>query len=711
QLAEARGALADRERTLAAERAVAQATLASTADAVLVTDESGRVLAFNQEFLRIFGLAPDEVEGACTDALAPRIAARLRDGDATPQAVGLVGASGEGLGRVETLDGRVLERSASEQGLQGHGGVRRVCSWRDVTARLEAEAALRDEAGILHFLNRTGAAIASTLDMAALLQTVIDAATQVSGAAFGAFLYRDEPEAPGRVCGEGTPMLALAGVSLPPSEQFDPMRLAALFGSAWRAGRTMRCDDISTEPRYRLTASWYGVHAGRAPLRSFLAVPVTLRSGAIVGGLFFGHPDPGVFTGRTERIVAGVAAHAGIALDNARLVAGMQRAARERERLEASEREARAESVRADIIKDEFLSTLSHELRTPLTAILGWAKVLLLQRADAATRRRGLEAIERNASAQVVMIEDLLDMSRIVSGKIRIEPRRCDLAAIADAALAGVRGSAQARRIVLEHRVEPAARHVHGDPARLQQVIANLLSNALKFTPEGGRVELAVGRVDEQVEIAVTDTGIGIEPEFVDHVFDQFRQADSSIRRRHGGLGLGLAIVRQLVALHGGAVGASSPGLGQGARFVVRLPAGDAPVEAARGDRAEAASPSGHFADVDLRGVRALVVDDDRDARELIAQLLLECGAEVVQAAGADEALAEFDRSPPDVLLSDIGMPGRDGYELIRAVRARGEARGGQIAAVALTAFARPEDRTRALLAGFQSHVAKPVDP
>ena len=737
ELAHARHALEVLNEELAAAHAVTRATLESTADGILVTDERDRVSTFNEKFLQIWGFAASEIEGALHADLARRAAPRLRDARAVAQRIAAIHAAPdtcETRDLVEMRDGRTLERFSNTQRVGGRV-VGRVWSYRDVTAQRQAEEALRDEAGVLHFLNRTGATIAATLDIATLLQTVIDAATEVSGAAFGAFFYRDEMAAvpcpaanadlvdplastgTGASARAGTPMLALAGVSQPSLDQFDSLRTAALFGVAWGDGQTVRCADVTTEARYGATATYFGVDGRDSPVRSFLAVPVTLRSGATVGGLFFGHPEVGVFTERAERIVVGVAAHAAIALENARLIEGMRRVALEREQLVEAERGARAESVRAARIKDEFLSTLSHELRTPLTAILGWAKVLLLKRADESTQQRGLEAIERNASAQAALIEELLDMSRIVSGKVQLDLRATDLAQVVDAAIAALRPRADAKRISIERDIDLAARDVCGDATRLQQVVENLLSNAIKFTPEGGRVGVSVAAAsrsdggDAQVELVVTDTGSGIEPRFLPHVFDHFRQADSSITRGHGGLGLGLAIVRQLVALHGGAVSARSDGIGRGAAFVVRLPGGNGThaTHASSAD-AQAAGP-GAFVDVDLHGLHLLVVDDDTDARELIAQLLVECGADVRQAGSAADALHEFERARPDVLLSDIGMPGRDGYQLIRDIRGLDAAHGGNVPAVALTAFARSEDRTRAMLAGYQAHIAKPIQP
>ncbi len=376
-----------------------------------------------------------------------------------------------------------------------------------------------------------------------------------------------------------------------------------------------------------------------------------------------------------------------------------------------TERAARAEIDRVSRLKDEFLATLSHELRTPLTAILGWAKVLLLKRDDPASLGKGLDAIARNAKAQARLIDDLLDMNRIASGKVRLEVQSTDLAAVVEAAVEAARPSAEAKEIRLRADLSSLPEPVSGDPHRLQQVLWNLLSNAIKFTPRGGRIDVALARTESHVEVSVRDSGIGIEPHFLPQVFDRFRQADASTTRSHGGLGLGLSIARQLVELHGGSIRATSDGLDHGATFVVALPL-DAPRRAPK--RARPAGPGaagkGH-AGTRLAGLRVVVVDDEADARHLVEQLLRDAGAEVHAAASAAEALVLVEAARPDVLLSDIGMPECDGYEFIRQVRALAPEHGGKTPAVALTAFARTEDRLRTMVAGYQVHLAKPLEP
>jgi signal transduction histidine kinase/CheY-like chemotaxis protein len=386
------------------------------------------------------------------------------------------------------------------------------------------------------------------------------------------------------------------------------------------------------------------------------------------------------------------------------------------ERQDLDLKASREQAEQASRMKDEFLATLSHELRTPMTPILGWAQILRRIAGDDAKLAQAAEVIERNAIAQTRIIDDLLDMSRIVSGKIRLDVRGYDPREVIDAALDAVRAAAQARGVALESSVESGVPMLRGDPQRIQQVLWNLLSNATKFTGKHGRVAIdavvAESGGDPVLRIRVADTGLGIAPEFLPHVFERFRQADSSATRSHGGLGLGLAIVKQLAELHGGTVSASSAGPGQGATFTVELPIPrDAhpvpgPVPASvRGEEAPA-----HADDPIPPGLRVLVVDDEADARDWIARVLADSGAEVRAASSADEALHCLRSFRPQVLVSDIGMPGRDGYALIREIRMLPDAAASAMPALALTAFARAEDGIRALTAGFQLHLGKPVD-
>jgi signal transduction histidine kinase/CheY-like chemotaxis protein len=390
----------------------------------------------------------------------------------------------------------------------------------------------------------------------------------------------------------------------------------------------------------------------------------------------------------------------------------------ERDFLFESERQARAVAEHAGRMKDEFLATLSHELRTPLNAMLGWSQLLRSMSGLPGDVEEGLTIIERNARAQTQIIEDLLDMSRIISGKVRLDIQPADLSAIVIAAMETVRPMAQAKGVRLKLDVDSAPPPVQGDPGRLQQVYWNLLTNAVKFTPRDGQVTVTMRSSDGQVQVSITDTGEGIDPEFLPHVFDRFRQADASTTRKHGGLGLGLSIVKQLVELHGGTVAATSAGSGTGSTFRVNLPvtaSNSEPPPAQPNGAAVIRKMPGVVANslnkVDLRGVKVLIVDDEDDARSLLKRLLQERGADVVIAASVVEAADLFPVHRPDVILTDIGMPREDGYSLIRRVRALTPEAGGRTPAIALTAYARAEDRIRAINAGFQLHMAKPVEP
>ena len=386
---------------------------------------------------------------------------------------------------------------------------------------------------------------------------------------------------------------------------------------------------------------------------------------------------------------------------------------RQLEELFKREQSARAEAEQANRLKDEFLATVSHELRTPLTAILGWSHMLRVKRFDEMSTANALEIIERNAHAQSQLIDDLLDVSRIIAGNLRLDVRQVEPGSLIETAVETLRPAAEAKGVRIQKVLDTGVVSVGGDPARLQQVVWNLLSNAIKFTHKGGRVEVRLERVDSHIEIAVSDTGAGIDPEFLPHVFERFRQADQKTTRHHGGLGLGLAIVRHLVELHGGTVEADSQGEGQGATFVVKLPiiplyqketlAGC--VHPASGD-----APPVYDCPERLDGLKVLVVDDEVDTREVLKVGVGQCGAEVVTAGSAGEALATLEELRPDLLVSDIAMPGEDGYDLIRKVRALPAGRGGKTPAIALTAYARTEDRLRALRAGYQMHISKPVE-
>lgn len=379
------------------------------------------------------------------------------------------------------------------------------------------------------------------------------------------------------------------------------------------------------------------------------------------------------------------------------------------QRLIEREQAARQEGDRANRIKDEFLATLSHELRTPLNAIFGWSQILKMDPSNVVTVKEAVEVIDRNIRIQTQLIEDLLDMSRIISGKIRLDVQRIDLSEVLQAAIDAVIPAIDAKGIRLEKVVDPLVGAVSGDFSRLQQIIWNLINNAVKFTPKGGRIHVLCERINSHIEVSIADTGEGIDPEFLPHLFERFTQADGSTTRRHGGLGLGLSIVKNLVELHGGTVQAHSAGAGKGSTFLIRLPVRAAKASDDSGLHPRVSnSPAPFVTDLSqLRGVKVLIVDDEQDARELVRRFLAEHHAVPVVAGSAAEAEGLLVTFTPDIIVSDIGMPVKDGYDFIRRVRMRGI----KSPAIALTAFARAEDRIRSLQAGFQSHLPKPVEP
>lgn len=436
-------------------------------------------------------------------------------------------------------------------------------------------------------------------------------------------------------------------------------------------------------------------------LRSVIIVPL-LAHGRILGALTFVRTDSDApYADHDLELAQELAARCASAIDNARLY--------------DAEQQARSAADFANRAKDEFLATVSHELRTPLNAIMGWAKMLSSGSLanDAGKQQKAISTIDRNAVAMAQLIEDLLDISRIISGKMRLEVQTVQLGRVVEAAIDAVRPAADAKEIKIIERADVDARTTSGDPGRLQQIVWNLLSNAVKFTPKQGQIEVELVREDSGITISVIDSGKGIDPRFLPHVFDPFRQEDASHTRSRGGLGLGLAITKQLVELHGGSVTAESAGLGKGATFRVHLPAGSVPSGQLQrsGQTRKFRLDPGFEQLPQLDHVHALVVDDEEDARTLLKAVLEEFGARVTLAASVAEALAAITKEPPTVIVSDIGMPNQDGYDLIRAVRELPAERGGNVPATALTAYARAEDRRRAIDAGFSMHVSKPVDP
>jgi PAS domain S-box-containing protein len=486
--------------------------------------------------------------------------------------------------------------------------------------------------------------------------------------------------------------------------EFDKLTRTSTFvkgiglpGRIWASGEPAWIDNVSVDKNFPRAPV-----AMREGLRGAFGFPIKLGED-VLGVVEFFSPEVRMPDDELLKLVAGIGGQIGQFTER-------KRAEERLAELLDSERAARGEAEKANRLKDEFLATLSHELRTPLNAVIGWARMLQSGRLDQDSASHALEVIERNAWAQKQIIEDILDVSRVITGKLQLNLTPVDLVTIVDAALDAVRPAMEAKEIKIETFLDSSLRLVSGDPDRLQQVVWNVLSNAAKFTPAGGRVEIGVSQKNGHVEVNVKDTGPGIDPTFLPHVFERFRQADGSTTRTHGGLGLGLAIVRHLVELHGGTIAVSNREDGPGAIFTIRLPlpSGELRAESLR-------TAASIFKEVQpeaagLQGLQILIVDDETDTLDLISMELAQHGAKVTGVSSAEEALQTLSRQTFDVLISDIGMPQMDGYELMRQIRKQEDGKKKPIPAIALTAYARVQDRMRAILAGYSTHVAKPVE-
>ena len=612
--------------------------------------------------------------------------------------------------RVKRADDTEVWVSAKGRGMYDERGevVTMLGFVQDISTRKANEEMLREQADALRTLNEVGQLISAELDLHKTVQAVTNAATELTGARFGSFFYNVLNEE-----GASYMLYTLAGVPREAFDHFPNPRATELFGPTFRGEGVVRIGNVKLDPRYGKNSPYYGMPEGHLPVVSYLAVPVVSRSGEVLGGLFFGHPEANFFSERDETLVFSLASQAAIAMDNARLYEAAKRARIEAEQAAAENERLYRQAEESSRLKEEFLATISHELRTPLSAILGWARMLRLGQLTKEQETKALDTIERNARAQAQLVDDLLDVSRIITGKLRMDVRPADPNSFIDAAVEAVRPAAEAKGVRVQKVMDTGAVSVPGDPVRLQQVVWNLLSNAIKFTPRGGRVQIRSERVNSHLEIVVSDTGQGIAPDFLPHVFDRFRQADQKTSRQHGGMGLGLSIVRHLVELHGGTVSATSEGEGRGATFIVRLPITPVYQVDSSGSRVHPAArdllPPENITDR-LDGLKILVVDDEADTRELLKQGLEYCGAKVKVVGTAAEAVDGLVTFVPDILISDIGMPEVDGYDLIRQIRGLPANRGRKIPAIALTAYTRVEDRLQALRAGYDMHVPKPVE-
>ena len=672
-------------------RALATSIVESSVDAIVTKDLNGIIASWNVAAQQLFGYSAAEMIGTPIHRLIPPerqseeddLLARLK--------------RGERIEHFETVriakDGRRLDVSVTLSPLRNATGTIVGASKiaRDVSdvRAVESERLrlLEENAAVTAALNKVGAVVASDLDRDKVVQAVTDAATELTTAEFGAFFYNVINES-----GESYTLFTISGVPREAFSQFPMPRNTAVFEPTFQGIGVVRSADITRDPRYGHNPPHHGMPRGHLPVRSYLAVPVKGRSEDVIGGLFFGHSHVDRFTENHERLAVGIASWASLALENARLFMAVQEANR---------------------LKDDFLASLSHELRTPLSAILGYARLLRTGNFAADRHAKAIETIERNATSLAQIVEDVLDISRIVSGKIRLNVQPVDLPDVVRNAIDAVTPAADAKNIRIERVLDPHAWPISGDPERLQQILWNLLSNAVRFTNKGGKVQVRLERVNTHVEVVVSDTGIGISPDFLPHVFERFRQADGGIGRERGGLGLGLSIARQLTEMHGGAIEAASGGMGLGSTFRVKLPlmiVHPLRQETERVDpRSAVTSPT--FAPGDLEGIHVLAVDDEPDALLLVAELLRVAGAKVTTACSAAEAIEHLGSQVPDVLLADLGMPNVNGFQFLEQIRRHPNMAVRRLPAAALTAYARSEDRVRALRAGFHMHLAKPIDP
>jgi PAS domain S-box-containing protein len=675
------------------------AIVESSDDAIISKSLEGTILSWNKGAMRIFGYSAEEIIGKSIYILIPpdrtdeepRIIERLRRGESI-ESYETVRVAKDGrmvnisltVSPIKDKSGKVIAASKIARDITERKQMEREREQllaREQAARAEAERRWR-ESQLLAAATRQ---LSASLKLQDLLSTICRAAREIADADGATFVLREGDQV----------YYAEEDASEPLWKGRRFPITACVSGWAILEHKPAIVEDIYTDQRLPIEAYQSTF------VKSLVMVPV--RSHSPLGAI-------GIYWAQTQKasehevaLLEALADAAHISLINAQLY----------EQTKA----AREQAEQANRLKDEFLATVSHELRAPLNAILGWTRMLRTGNLDEQTYGRAFETIERNAKSQAQLVEDLLDVSRIISGKMRLDVQSVEMAPVIQATIDSVRPAADAKSIRLNATLDPRAGPVSGDPTRLQQIVWNLLSNAIKFTPKGGQVQVRLERINSHIELTVSDTGIGISPDFLPYVFDRFRQADSTLTRHQPGLGLGLAIVRHLVELHGGSIHPYSAGEGQGATFAVKFP-----LMILRDAEHLPPEPSDRKHPTDwpdlpfecppaLNGLRVLVVDDEPDARQLLTVILERCKAEVITVPSAADALDALERLGLDIVISDIEMPGEDGYSFIRKVRAKEESQKGRIAAAALTAHAGVADRMRALSAGFDMHVPKPVEP
>jgi PAS domain S-box-containing protein len=661
-----------------------QAIFNHSREPIAIIDHQGRYLEQNAAHVELLGYSDEDLRN-----LTPAIHMGEEGFAAVVREVAEKGEyRGEVSSRTKAGEVKHIELSAFAMRAKSGETLCYVGIKHDITERRRTESRLALQYAVTRIL-------AESLEISESAQQILQAACHTLDWTVGALWKVDSIDAVVRC-------IEICHNDSHSTPEFDQLTHNSAFkkgvglpGRIWETGKPLWIDNVVKDENFPRAPV-----ALREDLRGAFGFPILI--GTEVWGVFeFLSPEIREPDDALMRLVGGLGGQIG-------QFAQRRRAEEELARLFERESLARAEAERANGLKDEFLATLSHELRTPLNAVIGWSRMLGSDRLDRESSKHALEVIERNAWAQKQMIEDILDVSRVITGKLQLNLSPTNLVSVIEAALDSVRPALEAKEITVETVLEPSLRMISGDADRLQQVVWNVLSNAAKFTPLGGRIEISATQSATHVLIAIRDSGPGVDPDFLPHVFERFRQADGSTTRTHGGLGIGLAISRHLIELHGGTIAVENSAAGQGANFTIRLPLPTGVLHKEILDQAAATfAPSG-VEEMALDGLRILTVDDESDTLELIRVELAHHGAQVTSVTSAEDALAAFQNHSFDVLVSDIGMPKMDGYELIRRIRLLEEGKGNRIPAIALTAYARIQDRVRAMIAGFSIQVVKP---